>query len=137
MLMIELAGDALFRLDYTSATDWATRAVATARPLGDAALTTAALALLARATSWGDDTQRGEAARSEAATLLDRLSDEQLATRLAAAVDLSSAEIYLDRFEEASAHAQRALTVGRAPGRHSSSRASTRSWASRGACSVV
>ena len=115
-LMIELAGDALFRLDYTSATDWATRAVATARPLGDAALTTAALALLARATSWGDDTQRGEAARSEAATLLDRLSDEQLATRLAAAVDLSSAEIYLDRFEEASAHAQRALTVGRASG---------------------
>jgi DNA-binding NarL/FixJ family response regulator/tetratricopeptide (TPR) repeat protein len=116
VLMIELAGDALFRLDYTSATAWAIRAVATARPLGDAALTTAALALLARATSWGDDTQRGEAARSEAATLLDRLSDEQLGQRLAAAVDLSSAEIYLDRFEEASAHAERALIVGRASG---------------------
>jgi DNA-binding CsgD family transcriptional regulator len=115
-LMIELAGDANFRLDFESGQDWATRAVSAARPLADPGLTAAALALLARALAWGGDAKRGEAVRSEAATLLDALSDDQLAHRLAAAVDLSSAEIYLDRFTEAGVHAQRALAVGRATG---------------------
>jgi DNA-binding CsgD family transcriptional regulator/tetratricopeptide (TPR) repeat protein len=115
-LMIELAGDAIFRLDYQSAQEWATRAVSAARPLGDPPLTAAALALLARALAWGGQAARGEAVRSEAATVVDRLPDEQLAHRLAAAVDLSGAEIYLDRFAEAGVHAQRALTVGRATG---------------------
>jgi DNA-binding CsgD family transcriptional regulator/tetratricopeptide (TPR) repeat protein len=115
-LMIELAGDAIFRLDYQSAQEWATRAVSAARPLGDPPLTAGALALLARALAWGGQAARGEAVRSEAATLVDGLPDEQLAHRLAAAVDLSGAEIYLDRFAEAGVHAQRALTVGRATG---------------------
>ena len=115
-LMIELAGDAIFRLEYESGQDWAAQAVAAARPLGEPALTAAALALHARALAWGGEAERGEAVRSEAAALLDVLPDEQLAHRLAAAVDLSGAEIYLDRFAEAGAHAQRALTVGRATG---------------------
>jgi tetratricopeptide (TPR) repeat protein len=115
-LMIELAGDAIFRLEYESGQDWAARAVAAGRLLGDSALTAAALGLLARALAWGGEAERGEAVRSEAATLLDALPDEQLAHRLAAAVDLSSAEIHLDRFAEAGVHAQRALTVGRATG---------------------
>jgi ATP/maltotriose-dependent transcriptional regulator MalT len=115
-LMLELAGDAIFRLDYETAQDWAARAVAVARPLGDPALTAAALALLARALAWDGQAERGEAVRSEAAKLLDALPDEQLAHRLAAVVDLSGAEIYLDRFAEAGVHAQRALTVGRATG---------------------
>ena len=59
---------------------------------------------------------RGEQVRDEAAPLLDGLSDEQLAAHLDAAVELAGAEIYLDRFVEAAAHAQRALAVGRATG---------------------
>jgi ATP/maltotriose-dependent transcriptional regulator MalT len=40
------------------------------------------------------------------------LPDDQLAVRLDAAVHLSGAELYLDRYREAEAHAERALTVG-------------------------
>ena len=54
--------------------------------------------------------------RAEAAAILDALTDEQLAGRLDAAVELAGAEIYLDRFVEAAAHAERALAVGRATG---------------------
>ncbi len=115
-LMLELAGDAMFRLEYESGQDWAGRAAAVARPLGDQVLTCAALATLARALAWGGQAERGEAVRLEAAALLDALSDEQLGRRLAAAVELSGAEIYLDRYAEAAVHAERALTVGRMTG---------------------
>ena len=54
--------------------------------------------------------------RAEATAILDTLTDEQLAGRLDAAVELAGAEIYLDRFVEAAAHAERALAVGRATG---------------------
>jgi DNA-binding NarL/FixJ family response regulator len=54
--------------------------------------------------------------RSEATAILDTLTDAQLAERLDAAVELAGAEIYLDRFVEAAAHAERALAIGRATG---------------------
>ena len=44
------------------------------------------------------------------------LSDDQLAVRLDAAVHLSGAELYLDRYPAAEAHAERALAVGLATG---------------------
>lgn len=115
-LMIELAGDAIFRLQYTTAQDWGHRAVAAARPIADRPLTAAALAVLARSLAWGGAVERGEAVRSEAAALIDSLSDDELARRLDAAVNLAGSEIYLDRFIEASAHAERAVAVGRATG---------------------
>ena len=115
-LMIELAGDAIFRLQYESAQDWGHRAVAAARPIGDRPLTAAALAVLARSLAWGGADQRGEVVRTEAAALTDSLSDDELARRLDAAVNLAGSEIYLDRFIEAGAHAERAVTVGRATG---------------------
>src|SRR5207248_1348024 len=52
-LMIELAGDAIFRLQYETAQDWGRRALAATRPLGDRPLTAAALAVLARSLAWG------------------------------------------------------------------------------------
>ncbi len=115
-LMIELAGDAIFRLQYETAQDWGHRAVAAARPIGDRPLTAAALAVLARSLAWGGAVQPGEAVRSEATALIDSLSDDELARRLDAAVNLAGSEIYLDRFIEASAHAERAVAVGRATG---------------------
>ena len=114
--MIELAGDAIFRLHYETAQDWGRRALAAARPLGDRPLTAAALAVLARSLAWGGAAQPGETVRSEAAALIDSLSDEELARRLDAAVNLAGSEIYLDRFIEAGAHAERAVAVGRATG---------------------
>ena len=115
-LMLELAADALYRLEYESGQEWARRAVAAARSLGDRALTAAALATLVRALAWGGDPQRGEEVWAEAAPMVDALSDEDLARRLDAAVDLAASEIYLDRFVEAAGHAERALAVGRATG---------------------
>jgi len=54
--------------------------------------------------------------RSKAAALIDAFSDEALAHRLDAVVELGGAEIYLDRFAEAGRHCERALKVGRATG---------------------
>ena len=115
-LMIELAGDAIFRLQYETAQDWGRRALAAARPIGDRPLTAAALAVLARSLAWGGAVEPGETVRTEAAALIDSLSDDELARRLDAAVNLAGAEIYLDRFIEAGAHAERAVAVGRATG---------------------
>ena len=115
-LMIELARDAVFRLQYTSGQEWAARAVAASRALEDSLLIAVSLAISARASAWGGDANGGEAMRSEAAALIDALSDDDLARRLDAVVDLAGAEIYLDRFGEAGRHAERALRVGRATG---------------------
>jgi len=115
-LMIELAGDAMFHLEYGAAQDWAARAVAVAGGLGSKPLAAAALGIHARALAWGGEVGLGEEVRSSCAAVVDALSDEELAVRLDAVVNLGGSEIYLDRFEEAAAHMQRALEVGRATG---------------------
>ncbi len=115
-LMLELAVDEIYRLRYGAGQEWAQRAVDAAKVNGDPALQAAALATLARACAWGGEPIRGEQVRAEATAILDELTDEQLAGRLDAAVELAGAEIYLDRFVEAAGHADRALAVGRATG---------------------
>ena len=87
-----------------------------ARRLGDAPLTAAALAVLALADSMTGAAERAEADRHEAAALVDSLSDDELARRIDAAAWLAGAELYLDRYAEAEAHAERALAVARATG---------------------
>jgi DNA-binding CsgD family transcriptional regulator len=52
----------------------------------------------------------------EAAALVADLDDAALALRLDAAANLAGAELYLDRYEDAGAHAERALSVARATG---------------------
>ncbi|MFL5844442.1 MAG: AAA family ATPase [Solirubrobacteraceae bacterium] len=115
-LMLELATDAMYRLDYASGQDWAQQAVTAADALGDDVLRAASRATLTRSLAWGGEPVRAEAVRSELAPLLDGFSDEQLARRLDAAAELAASEIYLDRFAEAAAHCERALEVGRATG---------------------
>ncbi len=115
-LMIDLAMNGFWRADYGSMLEWAERTVDAARPLGDPPLLAAALAILALADSMQGKAERAEADRSEAASLVESLSDEELARRIDAAAWLSGAELYLDRYSEADAHASRALAVGRATG---------------------
>jgi DNA-binding CsgD family transcriptional regulator/tetratricopeptide (TPR) repeat protein len=115
-LMIELARDAVFHLQYTAGHQWAARAVAASRALDDPLLIAVSYAISARALAWGGNTKDGDAMRSEAAALIDALPDDELARRLDAVVDLAGAEIYLDRFAEAARHSERALRVGRATG---------------------
>jgi ATP/maltotriose-dependent transcriptional regulator MalT len=115
-LMIELAMDGFSRMDYELMRRWAERALSTARPLGDEPLTAAAVAVLAFAGATSGATPEAEARHSEAAALVADLDDDELAFRLDAAANLAGAELYLDRYEEAEAHAERAIAVGRATG---------------------
>ena len=115
-LMIELAVDRFFRLEYDGMREWAARAVGTAPHVGDQPLTAAALAVAAVAGAFSGAIEEGSAYRDQAAEFIDGLPDEVLARRLDALVHLATAEIDLDRFEAAGRHRERALAIGRATG---------------------
>jgi ATP/maltotriose-dependent transcriptional regulator MalT len=115
-LMIELARNHIWRASYEAVREWAERAADAARRLGDRPLTAAALAALALADSTRGAPMRAEADRSEAAALVDSVSDDELARFVDAAAFLAGAELYLDRYVEADRHATRALGVARATG---------------------
>jgi DNA-binding NarL/FixJ family response regulator len=115
-LMIELAMDGFFLMEYERMRAWAERALRTAQPLDDRPLTAAAAALLAFASAASGATAAAETYRTEAAALVTDLADDELALRLDAAANLAGAELYLDHFEDAEAHAERAMAVGLATG---------------------
>ena len=114
-LMIELAVDGMYRADLDAMLGWAERAVAAATSLQDRALTAAALAVRACGAALSGSAE-AQAQCEEAAQLIDRLSDDELARRLDALVYLATAEGYLDRFEPSGRHGQRGVTIGRATG---------------------
>src|SRR6266540_111741 len=116
-LVSELALNEFYRSKYQSMHDWAERAVSTAEVLGDPPLTAAALAMPALADAMSGAGERAQSHRADAAALVDSLSDKELSRRLDAAAWLAAAELYLDRYAEADAHAGRALTLARASGR--------------------
>ena len=116
VLMIELAMDGFFRMDYDVMREWAERALATARPLSDRPLVAAAVAVLAFANATSGATPEADARRSEAVALVADLDDDELALRLDAAANLAGAELYLDRYADAGAHAERAISLARATG---------------------
>jgi ATP/maltotriose-dependent transcriptional regulator MalT len=115
-LMLELIVNALWRTEHEAMHEAAERAVNAARHLGDPPLIAAALAELALANSILGAAERAESNRSEAAALVDSLSDDELARHLEAAAWLAGVELYLDRYAEGEAHANRALAVARATG---------------------
>src|SRR5262245_16792098 len=115
-LLIELAVNEFYRSKYQSMHDWAKRAVSAAEVLEDAPLMAAALAMPALAAAMTGAGERAQSERAHAVGLVDSLSDEELSRRLDAAVWLAAAELYLDRYPEADAHASRALTLARATG---------------------
>jgi DNA-binding NarL/FixJ family response regulator/tetratricopeptide (TPR) repeat protein len=115
-LMIELALNELYRSQYQAMHDWARRAVAAADVLGDPPLRAAALAMPALAHAMTGAREQAQFHRTEAAAVVDGLSDEQLSHRLDAAAWLAAAELYLDRYSEADVHASRTLALARATG---------------------
>ena len=115
-LMIELAMDGFHLMDYRRMSDWAEKALATAQGIVDRPLAAAAAAVLAFANAANGAIAVAETRSTQAAAMVADLSDDQLAVRLDAAVHLSGAELYLDRYPEAEAHAERAMTVGLATG---------------------
>ena len=81
-LMLELITNALWRTRHEEMHEAAERAVDAARRLGDTPLTAAALAELALADSLMGAAGRAGSNRSEAAALVDSLSDDELARHL-------------------------------------------------------
>ena len=81
------------------------------------ALLAAALAMPALADAMTGPTETARSRRAEAAALVDGLSDDELSPRPDAAAWLAAAELYLDLYAEADAHASRALRLARATGR--------------------
>ena len=116
-LLIELTLNEFYRSRYEAMHDWAARAVSAAKEVGDAALMAAALAKSALADAMTGPTETARSQRAEAAELVDGLSDEELSLRPDAAAWLAAAELYLDLYAEADAHASRALGLARATGR--------------------
>ena len=113
-LMLELAVDGLYRGAFEEMRSWAARTVDAGSD--DRALTAAALAVRAMAAAMSGSAAEARAQREEAAALIDLLSDDVLAKRLDALSHLATTEVYLDYFEAAGRHAERALTIGRATG---------------------
>jgi ATP/maltotriose-dependent transcriptional regulator MalT len=116
-LLIELTLNEFYRSRYEAMHDCAGRAVSAARVVGDPALLAAALAMPSLARAMTGPTEAARAHRAEAAALVDELSDDELSRRPDSASWLAAAELYLDLYAEADAHASRANRVTRAAGR--------------------
>jgi ATP/maltotriose-dependent transcriptional regulator MalT len=116
-LLIELTVNEFYRSRYDSMFDWAGRAANAARIVGNGPLAAAALAMHALADAITGSTETARSDRAEAAAVVDGLSDDELSLRVDAAAWLAAAELYLDLYAEADAHASRALTLARATGR--------------------
>jgi DNA-binding NarL/FixJ family response regulator len=115
-LMMELSMGGVHRMDYGVMRAWGEKAAAAGRRLDDPALRAVSVAAFARAGAFSGATPQSLDVCDEAAALVDALSDEQLARRLDAATHLAGAETYLQRFESAQRHAERAMAIGRATG---------------------
>jgi len=115
-LLIELTLNEFYRSRYEAMRDWAAPAVNAAKQVGDAALIAAAAVVSAFANAMTGPTETARSRRAEAAALVDELSDDELSLRPDAAGWLAIAEVYLDLYAEADAHASRALGLARASG---------------------
>lgn len=115
-LMLHLAAGDLYRMDYAGMRGWGERALAAAMTLNDPSLVAASNAILAVACAVTAAVPDAEAYRSAAATLLDSIPDDELGQRIDALTNLSTAELYLHRYEEAGAHAKRGIAIGHATG---------------------
>jgi ATP/maltotriose-dependent transcriptional regulator MalT len=115
-LLIELTLNEFYRSRYEAMRDWAAPAVSAAKEVGDAALIAAAAVMPAFAAAMTGPTETARSRRAHAAALVDELPDDELSLRPDAAGWLAIAEVYLDLYAEADAHASRALGLARASG---------------------
>jgi DNA-binding CsgD family transcriptional regulator len=113
---MELTLNEFYRSRYTAMDEWSTSALAAARELRDKPLIAAAAVMPAFAAAMTGPTDLARHLRSEAAALVDGLSDAEIAARPHTAGWLAIAEVYLDLYREADDHASRALRLTRETG---------------------
>jgi ATP/maltotriose-dependent transcriptional regulator MalT len=115
-LLMELTLNEFYRSRYEAMHDWAAPALSAAKEVGDPALVAAAAVMPAFADAVTGPTEVARLRRAEAAALVDELSDDELSVRPHTAGWLAIAEVYLDLYAEADAHATRALALTRTTG---------------------
>ena len=116
VLEIELAVDGLYELDFAQAIEMAEVALATAREVGRPPLVAAAAAVLCLAETTAGRIELATTHLHEARQLIDGLSDAEIAPHLESLYHLAWAETYLERYEDAVAHADRGIAIARAFG---------------------
>ena len=116
--MIELAIDALFRAEPESVREWARRALEAAHELGERPLVAAAAAILTLGHAVAGSISEAQDAYAEVVGLGRRACPMRSSARASTPPPTSARPAtYLDRYDEAVAHAERALRLGRAAGR--------------------
>ncbi len=116
VVQIELAVDGMYELDFAQTLAMGEGALRLARKSGDSALIAAAASALALGEASSGHTAAARGHRDEAVALLEQLSDDELAPRIEALYYLGWAENYLERYDDAVAHAQRGIAIARAHG---------------------
>ena len=116
VVQVELAVDGIYELDFEQTITMGQGALEVARGLGDGALIAAAASALALGEAASGASADARRHRDEAAEQIERLSDAALAPRLEALYYLGWAENYLERYDDAIAHAQRGIAIARATG---------------------
>ena len=115
-LMMELAIDGFYRLDFDVMREYAERAVEVVAELDNRPLAAGAVGLLSLAQVFCGAMGDAAATMDHGAALLDQMPDDELARSRRSSNNLAPAELYSDRYEAAAKHAERALAVARATG---------------------
>lgn len=115
-LQLELAVDGLYELDFEQTVTMGHGALTASRATGDSVLVAAAASALALGEAAAGHIGAARGHREEAARLVDRLSDAELAPRLETLYYLGWAENYLEHYDDAAAHADRGIAIARATG---------------------
>ena len=115
-LLLELAIDAFYRGEYESMAAFGERAVDAAAQLGIRSVSAGATGLLALGQVLSGAVAEAEASCARGAELVDAMPDEEVSRSRRATNNLAPAELYLGRYEQAEAHAERALAVAQATG---------------------
>jgi ATP/maltotriose-dependent transcriptional regulator MalT len=113
--LLELAYDRYFVMEYDRMEEWARRSLAVAERLDEPAACASAAAAIAVAGAFAGTGHLAQADCTAAARLVDRLPDDQNATRPGLTY-VALAELLLERFDDAARHAERAVTIARATG---------------------
>jgi DNA-binding NarL/FixJ family response regulator len=110
-LELEMGTVGLISCDFRIDTSWIEDALAIAQDLGDKTLEAGAYAVLALAAYGIADVTAALEWRQKGATLVDELSDEDLATRIDVTTTLGWAELYLAQPRAGLHHLDRGLTL--------------------------
>ena len=115
-LQLELAIDGLYELDLEQTVAMGRGALDASRATGEPVLIAAAASALCLGEAAAGEIAAAREHRTEALAHLERLSDDELAPRLETLYYLGWAENYLEHYDDAIAHVDRAITIARASG---------------------